>query len=190
MESSSKSFIGQAASTIWWLVLLRGIFAIILGIILFNNPGATLIVIMTFLGAYWFVDGIFTLIASFQGKKENKNWGWGVFGAILSILAGLAVFAQPIVATIFTTAVLVYFIGLMIFVSGISSIATGIKLRKTSGEWAMILGGVLAIILALLLLFNPILTASVFVAMLGFFSVIGGIILVVYAFKIRKLKKV
>jgi uncharacterized membrane protein HdeD (DUF308 family) len=189
METGSKSLIGQAASTIWWLVLLRGIFAIILGIILFNNPGATLIVIMTFLGAYWFVDGIFTLIASFQGKKENKNWGWGVFGAILSILAGFAVFAQPIVATIFTTAVLVYFIGFTILVSGISSIATGIKLRKTSGEWVMILSGVLALILALLLLFNPILTASVFVAMLGFFSIVGGIILIVYSLKIRKLKE-
>jgi uncharacterized membrane protein HdeD (DUF308 family) len=89
METGSKSLIGQVASSIWWLVLLKGIFAIILGIILFNNPGTTLIVIMTFLGAYWLVDGIFTLIASFQGKKENKNWGRGVFVAILSILAGL-----------------------------------------------------------------------------------------------------
>jgi uncharacterized membrane protein HdeD (DUF308 family) len=190
METGSKSLIGQAASTIWWLVLLRGIFAIILGIILFTTPGATLIVIMTFLGAYWFVDGIFTLIASIQGKKENKNWGLGVFGAILSILAGLAVFAQPIVATIFTTAVLVYLMGFMILASGISSIATGFKLRKTSGEWVMIYGGVLAVLLGLLLLFNPILTASVFVSLLGFFSIVGGIILIVYSLKIRKLKKV
>jgi len=53
----------------------------------------------------------------------------------------------------------------------------------------MILSGVLALILALLLLFNPILTASVFVAMLGFFSIVGGIILIVYSLKIRKLKE-
>jgi len=190
METGSKSLIGQVASTIWWLVLLKGIFAIILGIILFNNPGVTLIVIMTFLGAYWFVDGIFTLIASFQGKKENKNWGWGVFVAILSILAGLAVFTQPALTAIFTTTFLVYFMGFLILVSGISSIATGFRLRKTSGEWAMILGGILAVLLALLLLSNPILTTGVFVSTLGFFAILGGIILVVHSFKIRKLKNV
>jgi len=76
--------------------------------------------------------------------------------------------------------------GFIILASGISSIATGFKLRKTSGEWVMIYGGVLAVLLGLLLMFNPILTA----ALLGFFSIVGGIILIVYSLKIRKLKEV
>ena len=57
---------------------------------------------------------------------------------------------------------------------------------KTSGEWVMIYAGVLAVLLGLLLVFNPILTA----ALLGFFSIVGGIILIVYSLKIRKLKEV
>jgi len=189
METNSQTLIGQAASAIWWLVLLRGILAIILGILFFTNPGATLIVLMTFLGAYWFVDGIFTLVTSLQEKKNNKNWGWGIFVAVLSILAGIAVFVQPILSALFTTSFLVYFMGFLILASGISSIATGFKLNKESGKWIMILGGVLAIILGLLLLFNPVLSAAVFVSMLGIFSVIGGIFLAILAFQIRKLKK-
>lgn len=61
---------------------------------------------------------------------------------------------------------------------------------KTSGEWVMIYGGVLAVLLGLLLVFNPILTAALFVSLLGFFSIVGGIILIVYSLKIRKLKEV
>ena len=61
---------------------------------------------------------------------------------------------------------------------------------KTSGEWVMIYGGVLAVLLGPLLVFNPILTAALFVSLLGFFSIVGGIILIVYSLKIRKLKEV
>ncbi len=190
METNSKSIIGQAASTLWWLVLLRGILAIILGILFFTNPGATLIIIMTFLGAYWIVDGIFTLFASLQGKKENNNWGWGIFVSILSILAGLAVFSQPIFTALFTTTFLMYFMGFIILASGISSIATGFKLEKASSKRVMVFGGVLTAFLGLLLLINPIFSAGIFVSILGIFSVLGGIILVVLSFQIRKLKNV
>jgi uncharacterized membrane protein HdeD (DUF308 family) len=188
MEANSQSLIGKAVSAIWWLLLLRGLAAIVLGILFFTNPGATLIVIMTFLGAYWFVDGIFTLIASLQGKKENKNWGWGIFVGILSILAGLAVFSQPIVSALFTTTFLMYFMGFIILASGVSSMVTGFKLDAASGKWIMILGGVLAIILGLLLLINPVFSATFFVSLLGFFSIVGGIILIGLSLQIRKLK--
>ncbi|MDR4505864.1 MAG: HdeD family acid-resistance protein [Candidatus Scalindua sp.] len=189
METGSQTLIAKAASAIWWTVLLRGILAVIIGIMFFSNPGATLVVIMMFLGAYWLVDGIFTLIASFYGKKVHKHWGWGMFVAILSILAGIAVFAQPIAATLFTTTFLVYFMGFMILASGISSVATGIKLRKTSGEWMMIFGGVFAILLGLLLLFNPIFSATFFVLLLGIFTIIDGVSLITVSFRIRKFGK-
>lgn len=190
METNSQSLIGKAASAIWWLLLLRGIAAIILGILLFTNPGATLIVIMTFLGAYWLIDGIFTLIASLQGKKENKHWGWGIFVGILSILAGLAVFSQPIASALFTTTFLMYFMGFIILISGISSVATGFKLDKASGKWVMIFGGVLTGLLGLLLISNPVFSATFFVSILGFFSIVGGIMLIIFSFQIRKLKNV
>jgi uncharacterized membrane protein HdeD (DUF308 family) len=76
----------------------------------------------------------------------------------------------------------------MIIVSGASSIVTGFRLRKTSGEWMMMLGGVLSLILGLLLLFNPLLSAAVYVSMLAVFSIIGGIMLIAVAFKIKKIK--
>ena len=189
MTAGETKSLKQVASAIWWLVLLRGIAAVLLGILLFTNPDAILSVVIIFLGIYWVVDGIITLLASFTGREEHSNWGWGIFVGIISILAGLAVLSQPVLTAIFTAQFIVSLVGIIIIISGISSIVTGFRLRKTSGEWMMILGGVLGLILGLLLLMNPLFSALVFVNITAIFSIIGGFALIVMAFQVKKLKK-
>ena len=189
MTAGETKSLKQVASAIWWLVLLRGIAAVLLGILLFTNPDAILSVVIIFLGIYWVVDGIITLLASFTGREEHSNWGWGIFVGIISILAGLAVLSQPVLTAIFTAQFIVSLVGIMIIISGVSSIVTGFRLRKTSGEWMMILGGVLGLILGLLLLMNPLFSALVFVNITAIFSIIGGFALIVMAFQVKKLKK-
>ena len=189
MTAGETKSLKQVASGIWWLVLLRGIAAVLLGLLLFTNPDAILSVVIIFLGIYWVVDGIITLLASFTGREEHSNWGWGIFVGIISILAGLAVLSQPVLTAIFTAQFIVSFVGIMIIISGVSSIVTGFRLRKTSGEWMMILGGVLGLIFGLLLLMNPLFSALVFVNITAIFSIIGGFALIVMAFQVKKLKK-
>ena len=189
MTAGEIKSLKQVASAIWWLVLLRGIAAVLLGILLFTNTAATLSVIIIFLGIYWVVDGISTLLASFIGREENSNWGWGIFVGIISILAGLAVLSQPVLTAIFTTSFIVSFVGIMIIISGVWSIVTGFRLRKTSGEWVMIIGGVLGLILGLLLVMNPLFSALVYVYIIAVFLIIGGFSLIVMAFQVKKLKK-
>lgn len=186
MGTDKNNMTSNVVSGIWAPVLLKGILAVILGILFLTNTATTLLLIMMFLGAYWFIDGIFTLITSFQAKEHNKIWMWGILVGVLSILAGLVVFFQPILSTIFTTTVLIYFMGFMILISGLSSIVTGLRLRKTSDESMMILGGILAVLLGLLLLFNPALSLMMFVYMLGILSLVGGTILIILSFRIRK----
>ena len=122
-------------------------------------------------------------------ENEHSNWGWGIFVGIISILAGLAVLSQPVLTAIFTASFIVTFVGILIIISGVSSIVTGFRLRKTSGEWMMILGGALSLILGLLLVMNPLFSALVFVYMIAAFSIIGGIVLIVISFQVKKLKK-
>ena len=186
MATDAKNVISQILSDIWWLVLLRGITATLLGILLFTQTGVTLMVFMLFVGAYWFVDGIFTVFASIKGRKYLANWGWGIFVGIISLLAGLVVLGQPLAAALITSSFMIYLVGFMIIISGISSIATGIRLRKEiDNEWSMIIGGVLSLIFGLLLIFNPLISLVVLLYFIGALSLVGGIILIVLAFKIR-----
>ena len=69
----------------WWLVLLEGIVAVIVGIFLITNPASTLIFLVTFLGIYWLVTGVINLITLFWNRSQ---WGWKLFTGIVGIIAG------------------------------------------------------------------------------------------------------
>jgi len=182
-----ESKLKNVATGIWWLILLRGIAALLLGILLLTNTAKTLLVLIIFLGIYWVVDGIITLLTSFSGRKEHSGWGWGIFAGIISVFAGLAVLSQPLLIAMFTASFIFSLVGILIVISGISSIVSGFRLRKTSDEWTMIVGGALSAILGLLLLMNPLFSAVVYVYALAFFSIIGGIVLISLSFRAKKL---
>jgi uncharacterized membrane protein HdeD (DUF308 family) len=77
----------------WWLVLLEGIAAIILGLLLLTAPQATLLVLVQLLGIYWLVKGIFQIISIFI---DSSRWGWKLFAGILGIVAGIIILGHPL----------------------------------------------------------------------------------------------
>jgi len=187
MENDSK-LIQQFLASAWWIVLLRGITVLILGLLLVVNPGSTLMTIMIFLGAYWFVDGIFTIINSLKGGKAMKGWGWGILSGVLGIIAGLVVFSQPLAAAVLTQVFLIYFLAFTAIANGASSIVTGIKLRKEiKNEWTIVLGGILTVIFGILLLSKPLVGSVLFLWMLGIIAIVGGIAIISLAFKVKKM---
>ncbi len=189
MANETKNVLNQMLSDIWWLVLLRAIAAILLGILLFANPGALLMVIMIYIGVYWLIDGIFTVIASLRGRKNLEHWGWAIFTGIISILAGLTVLSQPVLSALLTTTFFAYLVGFLAIVSGISSLVSGFRLHKASGEWSMIIGGLMSLLFGLLLVFNPLFSSFVLLSMAGIFALIGGIILLLFAIRMRSAVK-
>ena len=78
MEETKRLF-GQFLADTWWLVLLRGIMMLLFGIVLLLYPDVTLITVMAVLGAFWFIDGMFSIVTSIIGHRYIKGWGWGVF---------------------------------------------------------------------------------------------------------------
>lgn len=188
--SEEKGLVRQFCSEAWWLVLLRGIALLILGGLLLSKPGITVLVLVQFLGAYFFVDGIFSVFKSIKGRKYMQGWGWGIFMGALEILAGIIVFGHPLASTILTAGFLVYWVAFMAILFGIFGIITGIQVRKeVKGECAMIVGGVLAIIFGLILIMNPKASVVVYLTIMGVVAVIGGIIQIFASFKLRKIGK-
>jgi len=166
---------------------LRAVTVGLLGILLITRPTATVTVMVIFLGRYWLVDGVFTIIECVRGRKHLQHWGWGLFVGIIGVLAGIVVFSRPLASALLTTAFLVYFLAFAALVSGISSIVTGIRSRKeTSNEWSMILGGLLYTIFGVLLLIRPLISTLVLAWTFGIFAIAGALTLVMFAFRIRK----
>lgn len=162
----------------WWLVLLQGVVTLLLGIVFLAYPYGTLFVLVTFLGAYWFVSGIFGLVSL---AADRTNWGWKLLFGILGIIAGIAVLAYPLYSTFIVPAIFIIFIGFWGMIMGFSALFAAFR----GGGWGAGIMGVLLVIFGFLVLLHPLITVAVLPFILGAFGIIGGLATIVYAFMIR-----
>lgn len=167
-------------SKYWWVYLVQGIATLILGALLLIRPGQTLVVIVTFLGIYWLVSGIFAIIGIFVGERD-RHWGWLLASGILGIVAGLLVLSRPLMATVLVPTVFVLILG----VNGVIMGAVGLVHAFRGAGWGPGLWGVISIVFGLILVFNPLMAATALPWVLGIFGIVGGIALIFLSFRIR-----
>ena len=171
----------EIESKYWWLVLLQGIAALILGLLLITNTAITLITLVIFIGIYWLIDGVFSIVRIFLSGSE-VHWGWLLAKGILGILAGLYVVRHPLWATLLVPTVLVFILGIQGVIMGGISLFQAFK----GGGWGVGILGAINIIFGLILLFNAFLAATVLPLVVGIFALVGGVVAIVQAFRIRK----
>ncbi len=162
----------------WWLVLIQGIAALILGLFLISSPGATLFILIQLLGIYWLISGIFQIIGMFI---DSTAWGWKLFAGIIGILAGIAVLNHPLWSALLVPTVLVFILGIQGIIVGIVGIVTAFK----GAGWGAGILGALSIVFGIVLLANPILGAAALPWVLGIFGIVGGIAGIIAAFKMK-----
>ena len=166
----------------WWLEVLRGVAAIIFGVLAFVWPGITLLTLVLFWGAFALVDGVLAIIAAVKGGNPMPRW-WLVIVGIAGIAAGALTFLMPGL----TALVLVTFIAVWAIVLGIMEIYGAIKLRKEiEGEWFLILNGALSVVFGILLLWRPGIGALTLIWIIGAYAIVLGIIYVMFGLKLRK----
>lgn len=167
----------------WWIFLLRGIFAIILGILALLMPGITFTTLVIFLGAYMFIDGIFSVVAAISGRKTTDSWGWMLAIGLLGIIVGLITLRNPFA----TGAALIYLVAFWAIAFGIMEIVVAIRLRKViQGEGWYIAAGILGIIFGIILMANPVAGAITLTFIFGFYALIFGFMLLSLAFRLRR----
>ena len=136
----------------WWVIALRGLFAIIFGVGALLWPGLTLRVLITLFGSYALVNGIFTVIGGLAPQGENRRRWVVLLEGIAGIILGVLTFFYPGI----TALALLYLIAAWALVTGIFEIIAGILLpRIITGEWLTILSGIASVIFGLLLFFFP-----------------------------------
>jgi len=166
-------------SDIWWVFLLQGIAAIILGILMFTAPGATLLVLVTMLGIYWLVMGVLSFVRVFVDR--SVPWFWSLLIAIVGIIAGLAVLKHPLIAALAVPASLVIIIGVLGVVIGVLDIIGGI----TGGGFGSFVMGVISVLIGLLLLSSPFQAGLAVPIVFAILLLIEGVALIVWAFRVR-----
>ncbi len=165
----------------WWVLLLRGILAIAFGIACFAIPGITLATLVLLFGAYALVDGIFLAIAAVRGWSErDDHWLLLIIG-LLGIGVGIMTFRAPAI----TTVSLLLYIAAWSLAIGVMSIVGAIRLRKEmKGEIWLALSGILSIIFAAIILWNPIAGALSLIWLIGSYALVAGALLIALSIEV------
>jgi uncharacterized membrane protein HdeD (DUF308 family) len=162
----------------WWVYLIRGVCAILFGLLAIIWPSITLFVLVAVFGAYAIVNGIFELFSSGRGGSR----GWTIFSGVGSILIGLVVLFWPGI----TALVLLLLIASWAVVVGLLEVIAAIMLRRVvEGEWAFIVSGVLAVLFGILLFLWPATGALAIAWLIGAMALVYGISLIALAFRVR-----
>jgi uncharacterized membrane protein HdeD (DUF308 family) len=169
----------QTLAKNWWALALRGLVAVLFGLLTFSLPGITLITLVLLFGAYTLMDGVFNVIASF--RVASHHWAL-LFEGIVGIIVGILTFAWPAITAI----VLLYLIAFWAIFTGILEIIAGIHLRKAiTNEWLLLLMGVLSVLFGVLILLAPGVGALAVVLWIGAYALIFGIFMLALAFRLR-----
>ena len=175
MGSDLESSFLDVFAARWWSPVVRGIAAILFGILAITVPGASLAALVILWGVYAIIDGGFNIGLAFIRGRAGARWGWFLFEGLVSIGAGVLTFAWPQI----TATVLLFVIAFWAVVTGIAELAAAFALRGIkSGEWLLGFAGVLSILLGALLFAHPAAGALALVWTIGLYAILFGVLLV------------
>lgn len=166
----------------WWILVVRGIAAVIFGVLAFMWPALTLAVLVIVWGAYALVDGVIGLIGVFSGPRSDGLPWWLFIASIAGIAVGVLTFAQPAITAI----ALLWLIGVFAIVRGVMEISAAIRLRKEiDNEWLLGLAGLASLIFGVLVLVFPGQGALAIVLWIGAAAIVIGVIEIMLGFKVK-----
>ena len=166
----------------WWALLIRGVLAVVFGLIAFLNPGITLAALVLLFGAYSLVDGVFSIVAGLRAAQRHERWWPLALEGLLSIVVGIIVFLMPAAAAF----ALLMLASAWSIVTGLFRIAAAIRLRREiQGEWLLILNGVLSVAFGVVIALWPAAGLVTLVWLVGFYAIVFGVILIALAFRLR-----
>ena len=179
---NSLENLGSLLRRNWWLMLLRGLAAIGFGILVIAKPQISLQVLVYMFGIYVLVEGTLGVALAIQGRNEIDSWGvlllWGLLGVAVGILA----FMRPDL----TALALLFYIALWAIATGVLEIAAAVRLREViKNEWLLILAGIVSVAFGVWLIARPEAGALAVLWAIGLYAIVFGVLVVLFAFKIR-----
>jgi uncharacterized membrane protein HdeD (DUF308 family) len=167
----------------WWLFMLRGVAAMVLGVLAFMWPGWTMLALVFVWAAYALVDGVLAVVAALSGKGSHSARWWLLAAGVVGIAAGVCVFARPGLAAL----VLLAFVAGWSLIVGVMQLIGAISLRKEiDNEWMLALSGLANVIFGVLLMFQPVAGAVALAWMIGVFAIIVGLFYFSFGLRLRK----
>jgi uncharacterized membrane protein HdeD (DUF308 family) len=159
-----------------WLLALRGVIAILFGLVAVLWPGVTVVVLTLLFGAYIVVDGVGTLIGAFRRGQDAARRVALVLAGLISIAAGVVMLLWPGI----TALVLAILVGVWALVTGALDIWVAARM---GGQWLMVAVGVASMVAGVLVLDRPTVGAVAIALVIGVYAIIAGVLMLAEAWR-------
>lgn len=166
----------------WGLVLLRGLFAILFGILALALPGVTIASLVLLFGIYMIVDGVVALVAAVRAIRRHGSWSSLLLEGVVDLIAGAVALAWPLA----TVLAFVLLAAAWAIVSGAFLTVAAFRLHGAHGRWLMALAGVASVAWGVLLVMWPVAGALVLTWWIGAYALVFGAALVALAVALRR----
>ncbi len=172
----------RAVKALWWLVLLRGVLAVIFGLYALFAPASALLALVYVYGFYAIMDGVAALFMGFR-HRGTSHWGWHIAQGVVSLVAGVIALFWPGP----TILALVLIIAVWSIVLGVTQIVEAFTARRQgSSSWGwMLVSGIVGILFGIVLIASPTAGALTLLWVIGGFALVFGVVLIVWAFRLR-----
>lgn len=182
MNPVLPSAVASSLHRYWWLFLIRGLFAIALGVFAIVFPAATLAVLVILIGAYLFVDGVVAIVKAFRIMRSDAHWWVVLLEGVLGVVVGLVIFAWPGLSLLS----LAYLVGYWAIFSGVSAIAASFRLRThVAGAWLYTVFGAVSVIFGLFVIAAPTAGLTYIVLMVSIYGFVAGVTMIALALRAR-----
>ena len=172
----------HAVHRYWWVLALRGLFAVLFGLVALIFPGIALLALIYVFAAYALIDGIMAVIVSLQERISSARWIVLLLEGLASIIIGIVVLAWPGLGAL----LLLYLVAVWAIVTGILEISAAFMIPgSTAQEWALALAGILSVVFGILLIVRPGAGLLALLWLVGIYAIIFGLLFIVRAFQLR-----
>ena len=165
----------------WWAFVIRGVLAVLFGIMALFLPGAAMLSLVLLFSIYALVDGIFAIASAVRAAQRHERWGLLILEGVVDILAAVAAASWPGL----TVVVFVFLVAVWALLTGGLMLAAAFKVDADHGRWWMVLGGAVSVLYGAALVIAPLVGALVLTWWIGVYALVFGIAMLVLAFRLR-----
>lgn len=180
-------FFKAVKSTIkhWYLPLIGGIILIIMGIWTFKEPAGSYAALAFLFSLSFIVSGLFETFFSISNREVIDNWGWQLVMGMITLIVGILMFLRPEISML----TLAFFVGFIVLFRSVNAIGVSLDLKNygVKGWGTTMFLGILGIIFAIIMIWNPGLAGLSIVIWTAMALIIVGILSILVSLKLKKI---
>ena len=170
----------------WYVPVIVGFLFIVLGFYVFSTPTTAFLSLVLLFTFSFLITGILEVFFAISNKDELEGWGWHLASGVFSSIVGIVLLMSPSLAA----ATLALFLGFTVLFRSFQGFGHAFEIRHygVKNWWALLLTSGIGIILAFLLIANPVFASLSLVYLTAFSLIFSGISAIIFGFQLRRLK--